>query len=133
MGAKAEIVLVLGGARSGKSEFAETYVLHAGTCCGYVATAEILDEEMRERVRLHRERRGKRWLTFEAPYHAETVLPEAGQRTDAILFDDIFTPKNKTIKTYLWNQGKRPLEMNRLSYYVTRKDPVLTGLYEPLH
>lgn len=89
MGAKAEIVLVLGGARSGKSEFAETYVLHAGACCGYVATAEILDEEMRERVRLHRERRGKRWLTFEAPYHAEKVLPEAGQRTDAILFDDI--------------------------------------------
>lgn len=47
------IVLVLGGARSGKSEFAEKFVLHAGALCGYVATAEILDDEMRERVALH--------------------------------------------------------------------------------
>lgn len=84
-----KLVLVLGGARSGKSEFAEKYVLHEGNLCGYIATAEILDEEMAERVRLHQDRRGKRWLTFEAPYQAELVFPEAGQRTDAILFDDI--------------------------------------------
>lgn len=83
------IVLVLGGARSGKSEFAEKFVLHAGALCGYVATAEILDDEMRERVVLHQARRRKRWLTFEAPYAAEEILPEAGARTDAILFDDI--------------------------------------------
>ena len=83
------LVLVLGGARSGKSEFAEKYVLHAGNRCGYIATAEILDEEMAERVKLHQARREKRWITFEAPYHAENVFPEAGERTDAILFDDI--------------------------------------------
>lgn len=83
------IVLVLGGARSGKSEFAEKFVLHAGALCGYVATAEILDDEMRERVALHQARRRKRWLTFESPYAAEEILPEAGARTDAILFDDI--------------------------------------------
>lgn len=84
-----KIVLVLGGARSGKSEFAERYVLHAGNLCGYIATAEILDEEMAERVKLHQARREKRWITFEAPYQAERVFPEAGERTDAILFDDI--------------------------------------------
>ncbi|MBR2183402.1 MAG: bifunctional adenosylcobinamide kinase/adenosylcobinamide-phosphate guanylyltransferase [Acidaminococcaceae bacterium] len=84
-----KLVLVLGGARSGKSEFAEKYVLHAGNLCGYVATAEILDDEMAERVKLHRARREKRWITFEAPYQAEQVFPEAAQRTDAILFDDI--------------------------------------------
>ncbi|HBX74791.1 MAG TPA: hypothetical protein DEG55_01405, partial [Acidaminococcaceae bacterium] len=61
-----KLVLVLGGARSGKSEFAEKYVLHAGNLCGYVATAEILDDEMAERVKLHRARREKRWITFEA-------------------------------------------------------------------
>lgn len=84
-----ELVLVLGGARSGKSEFAEKYVLHAGNLCGYIATAEILDEEMEERVKLHQARREKRWLTFEAPYGAEKIFPAAGERTDAILFDDI--------------------------------------------
>ena len=46
MNNRGKIVLVLGGARSGKSEFAEKYVLHAGAICGYIATAEILDEEM---------------------------------------------------------------------------------------
>ena len=60
-------------------------------------------------------------------------MPGENVVADAILFDDTFTSKKKTIKTYLWNQGKYPLEMNRLSYYVTQKDPVLTGLYEPLH
>ncbi len=89
MNGAGNIILVLGGARSGKSEFAEKYVLHAGAVCGYIATAEILDDEMAERVRLHRERRRKRWITFEAPYRAEDVLSEAGERTDAILFDDI--------------------------------------------
>ncbi len=84
-----ELVLVLGGARSGKSEFAEKYVLHAGNLCGYIATAEILDDEMEERVKLHQARREKRWLTFEAPYGAEKIFPAAGERTDAILFDDI--------------------------------------------
>jgi adenosylcobinamide kinase/adenosylcobinamide-phosphate guanylyltransferase len=89
MTAESKLVLVLGGARSGKSEFAEKFVLHAGNLCGYIATAEILDEEMAERIKLHRDRRGKRWITFEAPYEAEKVFPEAGERTDAILFDDI--------------------------------------------
>ena len=84
-----KLVLVLGGARSGKSEFAEKFVLHAGSLCGYIATAEILDEEMAERVKLHKARREKRWITFEAPYDAEKIFLEAGERTDAILFDDI--------------------------------------------
>ena len=84
-----KLVLVLGGARSGKSEFAEKFVLHAGNLCGYIATAEILDEEMAERVKLHKARREKRWITFEAPYEAEKIFPEAGERTEAILFDDI--------------------------------------------
>ena len=59
----AKIVLVTGGARSGKSEFAEKYVLHYGAKCAYIATAEILDEEMAERVRLHKARRPRtRWI-----------------------------------------------------------------------
>ena len=69
-----KIIMVTGGARSGKSEFAERYVLHYSPKCDYVATAEILDEEMAERVRLHRERRDARWINHEAPYHAERTL-----------------------------------------------------------
>lgn len=84
----AKIVLVTGGARSGKSEFAEKYVLHYGAKCAYIATAEILDEEMAERVSLHKARRPRtRWINFEAPYNAHEVLCEAAQEADTVLFD----------------------------------------------
>ena len=52
---------------------------------------------------------------------------------DAIIFGEDLSPKGKTIKTYLWNVGKGSLTMNKISYYVTRKSRVLTGLYDPLN
>lgn len=52
---------------------------------------------------------------------------------NAIIFDDNLTPKGKTVKAYLWNQGKKPFVLNKMSYYLTRKSPILTGLYEPLN
>ena len=83
-----KLILVTGGARSGKSEFAERYVLHYSPKCDYIATAEILDEEMAERVRLHRERRNDgRWVNHEAPYEAEKVFASLGEETGAVLFD----------------------------------------------
>ena len=83
-----KLILVTGGARSGKSEFAERYVLHYSPKCDYIATAEILDEEMAERVRLHRERRNDgRWVNYEAPYEAEKVFASLGEETGAVLFD----------------------------------------------
>lgn len=82
-----ELVMVTGGARSGKSEFAEQYVLHYAPKCDYIATAEILDEEMAERVRLHRARRDARWVNHEAPYHAEETFANLGEDTDCVLFD----------------------------------------------
>lgn len=67
-------------------------------------------------------------------------LPEEGHFmpgdhavADAIIFSDDFTPEGKYIKAYLWNQGKKPLVVTKLSYYYTKKSPVLTGLYEPLN
>jgi len=58
-----------------------------------------------------------------------------GQRiiADAIIFDDNLTPKGKTVKTYLWNQGFGQLTLEKMSYYTTKKSPVLTGLYDPLN
>ncbi len=57
--------LILGGARSGKSEFAENLTLRSGLKPLYLATAAAGDAEMRARIKIHRERRGREWITIE--------------------------------------------------------------------
>lgn len=82
-----KIILVTGGARSGKSSFAERYVAKYGKKVGYIATSKICDEEMEYRVKLHRERRPAGWETFESPYSAHEVIREQGKSYDMFLFD----------------------------------------------
>ena len=52
---------------------------------------------------------------------------------DALIFGEDLSPVGKTIKTFLWNQDKKPLVVTKISYYFTNKSHVLTGLYEPLN
>ncbi|MDO5714290.1 MAG: bifunctional adenosylcobinamide kinase/adenosylcobinamide-phosphate guanylyltransferase [Tissierellia bacterium] len=60
------IRLITGGARSGKSSFAENKIKEC-TSVTYIATSQVWDKEMEERVRLHRERRPIQWKTWESP------------------------------------------------------------------
>lgn len=60
-----KIILVTGGQRSGKSEFSESLALKYSDTPVYIATARAYDDEFRERVRLHRARRGPAWTTIE--------------------------------------------------------------------
>ncbi|HEX9787442.1 MAG TPA: bifunctional adenosylcobinamide kinase/adenosylcobinamide-phosphate guanylyltransferase [Candidatus Binatia bacterium] len=82
-----QIILVIGGARSGKSKYAE---LRAGELGGrrlYVATAEAKDEEMAQRIAEHKKRRGNDWLTIEEPVELSSVLLAQRGRTDGALVD----------------------------------------------
>jgi len=85
----AKIVLITGGARSGKSAFAEKFARQAGPRVAYIATAEVGDGEMAERVALHRRRRPAEWQTYEAPMQAETAIAAiaAAGQANLILFD----------------------------------------------
>jgi len=68
------LTLVLGGARSGKSRYAETLMAALPPPWVYVATAQAGDAEMAERIAAHRLRRGRDWQTIEVPHQLTAAL-----------------------------------------------------------
>ena len=73
-----KLTFVLGGARSGKSRYAESLITALPPPWIYVATAEAGDDEMAERIKSHRERRGMQWRTIEAPRELAKALSACG-------------------------------------------------------
>jgi adenosylcobinamide kinase/adenosylcobinamide-phosphate guanylyltransferase len=73
----APLILVIGGARSGKSRHAERLIAEYPPPWIYVATAEALDDEMRARIAAHRNRRDGRWHTIEAPHALAVAVRDA--------------------------------------------------------
>jgi adenosyl cobinamide kinase/adenosyl cobinamide phosphate guanylyltransferase len=73
-------ILILGGARSGKSRHAEALLTRHPAPWTYLATAQAFDDEMRTRIAEHRGRRDKGWHTVEAPLELAGALREAGSR-----------------------------------------------------
>lgn len=82
-----DCTLVLGGARSGKSQFAEERVMTSGRSLLYVATGRSLDDEMETRVRAHRARRGAEWSTVEEPIELVAALRSHAAADRALLID----------------------------------------------
>jgi adenosylcobinamide kinase / adenosylcobinamide-phosphate guanylyltransferase len=83
-----KLTFVLGGARSGKSRYAESLITALPSPWTYIATAEAGDEEMAARIRSHRERRGAHWRTIEAPRDLAQALAACG---DAPVLVDCLT------------------------------------------
>lgn len=81
------ILLVTGGARSGKSSFAEHLVAGLGSEIAYIATAKPFDSEMADRIAKHRQGRPATWQTFEEPLQPSVVIAEQGRYCEAILLD----------------------------------------------
>jgi adenosylcobinamide kinase / adenosylcobinamide-phosphate guanylyltransferase len=83
----APITLVLGGARSGKSRYAEQLVESAASCGTYCATAEAGDAEMAERIAAHRARRRPFWRTVEVPLSLSPAIAAEAAAERPILVD----------------------------------------------
>ncbi|MEN6347192.1 MAG: bifunctional adenosylcobinamide kinase/adenosylcobinamide-phosphate guanylyltransferase [Armatimonadia bacterium] len=81
------LIFVTGGARSGKSTFAEELARSQGGRVAYVATALVADEEMARRVEKHRERRPKDWATVECTGRLSEALALAAAEHDVIVVD----------------------------------------------
>lgn len=78
---------VLGGARSGKSRHGQALVEGVPGRLVYIATGQALDDEMEARIARHREDRGPRWSTLEAPMELVEAIGKAAGEADAVLVD----------------------------------------------
>jgi adenosylcobinamide kinase / adenosylcobinamide-phosphate guanylyltransferase len=81
------LTFVLGGARSGKSRYAEGLVTECTPPWVYVATAEAHDSEMSARIAEHRHRRDGRWRTVEAPLDLASAIAAHGSEGQPVLID----------------------------------------------
>jgi len=81
------LILIGGGARSGKSRFALEYAEKRYARRAFLATAEALDEEMRRRIARHRSERGNRWTTIEEPFAVTSAIEANAEKFDVIVVD----------------------------------------------
>ena len=123
------LTFILGGARSGKSALAEQRACAFGDDVLYCAAAEVLDDEMRDRVMRHQERRPGSWRTVEAPHRAAEKLERAlSEKTvSCILFDCLSILTSNVLLTLDENVGEaeafevlREEELNALLDSISR-------------
>ena len=93
-----KLILVLGGARSGKSAFAEELAKDHKRVA-YIATALVADDEMRRRVAFHRKRRPRTWVTYEANAKLDSVIRKAAKAATLVLVDCMTLYLSNTMMT----------------------------------
>ncbi len=81
------VVLVLGGARSGKSSFSERMIISAGGERHYIATGQAFDDEMVDRIARHQADRGEGWITHEIPLDLPRHLATIDAAGRSVLVD----------------------------------------------
>ena len=87
MSVQGKIILILGGARSGKSTYAQCLAEESSSKVLFVATAQPLDDEMRKRIEIHRSNRPVNWRTLEAPSNVANALNEHIGDADLVIID----------------------------------------------
>jgi adenosylcobinamide kinase / adenosylcobinamide-phosphate guanylyltransferase len=96
-----QLNLILGGARSGKSAFAQQLAQRSGRSVAIIATATASDEDMRERIMRHRTTRPSYWHTIEEPLKLAEACRQAARIADVILLDCLTV----WLSNWLFSQG----------------------------
>ena len=84
-----KVILVTGGARSGKSGFAESLCKNQNNSTAYIATSVAFDDEMKERVRKHQASRPKEWKTYEIYKDIYKIIKDISEKHQTVILDCI--------------------------------------------
>ncbi len=112
-----QCILILGGARSGKSRFAEQLATGLGGRVLFVATAEPLDEEMHLRIERHKKDRPKTWRTVEVPTSVAKAIGEYVEDVDVVILDCL-----SMLLTNLISLAHDSVELEQVNYDAVEKE-----------
>lgn len=126
------IILVTGGARSGKSNFAEQLCINRNNNTAYIATSIPFDEEMKDRVKKHQESRPQDWKTYEIYKDIYSIVKDLDKNHNTIILDCITLLINNLMFTYgIDIDNCNQDEINTLEFYI--KDQMNKLLNEVRH
>ena len=118
---RGKLILVTGGARSGKSTFAERYAVESDKRVVYIATARADDEEMKVRIENHRRSRPAEFITVEEMYCPHRVIEEQGERGSFFLVDCL----TLLLNNYLFKEEVNVVDMENKEAVERRADDAL--------
>jgi len=118
---RGKLIFITGGARSGKSSFAEKMAVNLGKPVAYLATGQPLDKEMAHRIKKHKSRRLTDWETYEEPIKVRELVSRLGLEKEVILIDcltlltsNLLLRKENKVKDSKW-QEEILLEIKKLA------------------
>jgi adenosylcobinamide kinase / adenosylcobinamide-phosphate guanylyltransferase len=124
-------ILITGGARSGKSSYAQEIALKEHKKTLFVATAEAGDEEMAERIRAHKRSRPAGWITLEAPTHTgDEILNKTGD-AEIIIVDCVTMLVNNIFAKYA-DYSTEKIDSELVDREVTREIHEIIGCFSRL-
>lgn len=113
------IILVTGGARSGKSSFAESLCIKQNNKTAYIATSVAFDDEMKNRVKKHQESRPKNWKTYEIYKDIYSIVEELNKNHDTVIMDCVTLMVNNLMFTHGIEVDEATCEeLNELENYI---------------
>ena len=119
---RGKIIFVIGGARSGKSSFALKEASEVSGKKAYIATAEALDSEMKDRIERHKKDRGNNWDTYEEPLKISNVLFDIKTKYDVIVVDclTLWLSNLMSRNSDIFNEIEKFINALRITHHASR-------------